>query len=304
MPATHFICPDKETIPIDACLSVGGCRMGARCATLPYLRLAGFDREWRGITPSMAGTGPRAVYLKAVTPYAIDPNDRAFAALGTGTHDKLSIHKYTHNVLSEQELSDDDMRGIADVLERDEVAIDQDLYVLTDYKTWGSYKLAKSLGLIKITHDDPILDSDGNPVLLKSGKNKGKPKTKQRHEFKIDSSKIDMRETILQLNRYRMFFNQYFFNISCIKVQAIPRDGSTYIAKSRGIDKNIYMIQVPIIPDADVTAYYTQLDAEVAHAFKSQYARICTDWESWDQRRCDGYCEVADACKAMEVQAA
>jgi len=65
MPATKFMCPDSETIEIAKCLEVGGCRMPERCATLPYLRLIGFDREWKGVSPSSAGNGPRSLSLRS-----------------------------------------------------------------------------------------------------------------------------------------------------------------------------------------------------------------------------------------------
>ena len=34
-------------------------------------------------------------------------------------------------------------------------------------------------------------------------------------------------------------------------------------------------------------------------AFETGYARKCNEWESWDRKRCESYCEVVDACKLM-----
>ena len=120
MPAKFFRCPDSNIIEISDCLRIGGCRMGQRCATIPFLELISYDRKWEGVTPSAAGNGPRYLYLKATTDYVIDPNSRVFAVLGTSVHGKLSIYKYTRDVLSEEKLSDDKMKGIADCLEYDE----------------------------------------------------------------------------------------------------------------------------------------------------------------------------------------
>ena len=153
--------------------------MNSRCATLPYLRLVGYDREWRGVTPSAAGTGPRLLYLKAVSDYAIDPNDRSFAAIGTGTHAKLSLHQYTEDVFSEEQLSDGKIKGIADVLEIDESSPEMEGYILNDYKTFGSYKAAMVMGIISV--DKPLLDEKGQPVLLKSGKKQRKAQNKKGH---------------------------------------------------------------------------------------------------------------------------
>ena len=120
MPAKWFRCPDGQQIEIEQCLKERGCRMTERCATRPFLRLVGYDRKWTGVSPSSAGNGPRMLYIKAMAEYAIDPNDRVWAALGTSTHDKLAMHKYSSNVLTETPLSDNEMKGIADVLEEDE----------------------------------------------------------------------------------------------------------------------------------------------------------------------------------------
>jgi len=294
MPAKWFKCPDGEIIEIEQCLKKKGCRMKQRCATLPFLRLVGYDREWKGVTPSAAGNGPRLLYLRATTDYTIDPQSRVFAALGTGTHDKLALTRYTYNVLSEEPLSDEEMRGISDVLEQDEN--NEGSYILTDYKTWGSYKVMTALGIY--TEDDPIIDDNGDPVLLKSGKNKGEIKTKK--VTKINTEKADLENEEYQINRYRIFYEKLGFPVSRLQVQAIPRDGNTYIAKSRGIDKNIYIIPIKRLPDEKVLAYYDKLKGEVALAFGLGWVRKCNKKESWDGRRCEGYCEVSEACKKME----
>lgn len=310
MPAKFFKCPDGETIEIDQCLQPKGCRMRKpfklpiglsidiqnRCGTLPYLRLVGYDREWRGVTPSAAGTGPRLLYLRATTDYTIDPNGRTFAAFGTSTHDKLAMHKYTYDVLSEEKLSDKKAHGIADVLEQDDDF--HDYYILNDYKTYGSFKVAKLLGLVKT--DIPLLDSDGNVILLKSGKNKGQPKTVS--EIKFDPYQADLKDVGFQLNRYRIFFNQAGFKISHMRLQVIVRDGGTRVAKNRGLERNLYMIDVPMLSDSEVIKFYDELQAEVDGGFDTGYVRRCNDWEAWDGRRCKGSCEVAEACQQMDIE--
>jgi hypothetical protein len=168
MSAKWFICPNGDRIEISSCIERGGCPFPERCATLPFLRLVGYDREFNGVSPSMAGTGPRMIWLKATIPYAIDPQSRVWSAFGIGTHEKLSMHRYVHNVLSEEKMSDSSMSGIADVLEEDEK---QEGYIQTDYKTFGSYKVAQCLGL-KITYE-PILDQDGKEIKYASGQKKG-----------------------------------------------------------------------------------------------------------------------------------
>lgn len=199
---TQFICPDGEKINIDDCLKNGGCRYGQRCATRPFLRRICFDqREFTGkISPSAAGNGPRLIYLKGVKDYAVKPDSRAFAILGVTSHANLSIHSYTRDVLSEEKLSDDKMKGIADLLDEDEDR--PGFYILDDYKTSGSYKVTKYLGLV--WNDVPVLDENGDIIRYKSGKRKGEIKTIKKIE--IDPAKVDILDVQLQLGRYRIFF--------------------------------------------------------------------------------------------------
>lgn len=267
--------------------------MSSRCATLSYLELVGFDREWQGVSPSAAGNGPRYLYLKATRDYVIDPQDRAWAALGTSVHGKVSIHKYNRHVLAEEPLSDEEMKGTADALEADEQ--EPGSFVLTDLKVWGSFKVAKALGVVQV--DKPVLDDKGEPVLLKSGKNKGKPKTEK--ETTVDPTKADLLSESYQLNRYRCFFEKCGFPVSRMQIMTIPRDGNTYMAKNRGIDKNLYLIPVPFMPDAEVLDFYRNLQAEIDEGFATGYVRICNSFESWEGRKCNGYCEVAEQCNTM-----
>ncbi|HDY66214.1 MAG TPA: hypothetical protein ENH85_00330 [Candidatus Scalindua sp.] len=293
MPATQFTCPTGHKIKIKQCLKK--CHYPERCATLPYLRTISHERKWTGkVSPSRAGTGPRKIYLEQVNDYAISPHGRAWASFGTATHDKLSYYKYTDNVLSEETLSDEDMKGIADVLEMDENCPGK--FVLLDYKCVGSFKVAKMKGIISI--DKEILDDEGNPILLKSGKNKGQPKTKK--ETVLDPKKADLRSETLQLNRYRIFFEEAGFPISRITIQVLVRDGNTYIAKSRGIESSIEMIDVPIRSNIEILTFYESLQHFVDRAFKTGQVRKCTSWESWEGRRCcEEYCEVYKPCMKM-----
>lgn len=187
---------------------------------------------------------------------------------------------------------------MADVLEEDEWNPGQ--YILTDYKNYGSYKAAKAQGIVSEKIEETILGEDGKPVILKSGKNKGKPKTRQKNIITHDPSKADMRSEELQLNRYRILFESYGFPIKSIRLQVMVRDGGTYIAKNRGIERNLYIIPVKRLPNKEVLDFYRNLANEVQQGFADNYARLCNQWESWEGRRCEGgYCEVSEACKEM-----
>lgn len=294
MPGKFFKCPDNQTIPIADCLKLGGCRMAERCATIPYLKDIAFDREFRGISPSSAGNGARYIYLKATTDYTISPMDRAWAELGTAVHQKLSAMRLTNNVLSEERLSDDQMKGTADVLEVDEG--NQRYHILTDYKTFGSFKIARCLGIAQ--SQEVVRNPDGTPVFLKTGKNKGQPKTFS--VIKCNPEKADLRTESLQLNRYRIFYENSGFPISKMRLQVIVRDGDTYIAKSRGIMRNLYIIPIPRMNDTEVLYFYNQLQEAVDQAFETGWAPRCSAEENWDGRRCDRFCEISQACHLMD----
>ncbi|MCW7076405.1 MAG: hypothetical protein OCU18_03825 [Candidatus Syntrophoarchaeum sp.] len=287
MPAKWFICPDQQRVEIEKCLAPGGCRLKNRCAPMAYLRAASFDREWKGISPSSAGSDARLIWLKAVKPYAVDPASRAFSLLGTAVHGKLSLHDY--NVLAEETLSDEQMQGVADLLEKNEYGRG---YILTDYKTFGSYKVMKCLGIKQVTVQ--IQDENGEPARFKSGQRKGKIKTKR--EMEIKPEHIDMKAEILQLNRYRIFFEKNGFPVSRMQLFCIVRDGGTRQARSNMIDRNVYTVPVPRLDNKKVLSFYNELDRRVKAAFEQNDAPMCSDELSWNGRRCKSFCEVSEYC--------
>jgi hypothetical protein len=297
MPLKWFKCPaDGGQILVEECLSVRGCRLGNRCATQPYLRNAAKDRVWKAVTPSQAFNGPRFIYLKETCYYAEDPHDKAFAILGTGSHDKLSVHRLVRGFVSEQGFDDGLIKGIPDILEPDEENVG--FYLLYDYKTSGSFKVALALGLTKST--EPLLDEYGHEVLLKTGKNKGRPKTKDCWVQDIVKGHSNIKDWIYQMNRYRISVEVHGFPISKMIVQCIPRDGNTHIAKNRGVMENVILVEIPRVDDQIILDHYAHLQAEITEAFKTGTPRICNSEECWDGRKCKGYCPVSEYCQRME----
>lgn len=297
MPAKWFLCPDETKIDIDKCLKNHGCQYDNRCAPRPYLRRIAYDqREFTGkISPSSSGNGPRLIYFSGVKDYAIKPESRAFAILGVTSHANLSIHSYTKDVLSEEKLSDEKMQGIADLLDEDEWK--EGYFILDDYKTSGSFKVTKWLGIY--TEDVPILDKDGNQMRYgKTAKKAGQLKTRKEIK-KRDPLVLDVLAEQLQLGRYKAFYEDMGFPISRHRLISIPRDGGTYIAHGRGIDKNLYVIDLPMLPRKTVLDYYENLQAEVDLAIKQKSIRLCNEWECWNGRRCEGYCDVNLSCAEM-----
>jgi hypothetical protein len=297
MPITKFICPGEERkgkiISVKKCLSTLGCPFGRRCSTLPYLRMVSNNRDWRGVTPSMAGNGPRLIMLQEVVNYAVNPYDQSWAALGTGVHGKLSVHYLIKGLISEQGFSDDLIKAIPDLLEPDENNIG--FYLLYDYKTWGSYKVRKAIGIVE-DKDNPKKDKRGNILKYTSGYKKGQTK----YHVKTDPNAVDCFDTELQLNRYRIIVESHGFPISRMQVQAIVRDGNTYMATSRDIHEPIYLVDIKRLDDDYVLDFYKRLQEECDQAFKDGWIRKCDARESWSGRRCKSYCPVVKQCKEME----
>ena len=281
----YFVCPDNQRIEKTACLTEGGCRMGNRCASRVYLKLAASDRPWTGRpSTTMLIAGTLQQYLKLTNDYAIRPDSRAFMIVGTKGHAALEAQGDEYSMLEERFDGEDvDITGIADIMESE-----NGRNILIDTKVSGSFKIAKALGFY-------VVDEDTGEV-FKSGKKKGQPKT--RKILRRDDSKRDIRDWQLQTSKYAIEFEKKGYKIDEIRIQAITRDGNTYMARSRGVFRNVYFFKVDRIPDAEVLAYFERKRIALLTALKQCYWNdICTAEENWDGLKCQNYCEVAEFCK-------
>lgn len=277
-----FICPDGNRIRFEGCLEK--CRMGKRCLSLPTLRHMSEVRSWTGkpsVTQCLNGTLEEL--LKITTPYYAEPQRFAFALLGTTHHSAL---EYTDmNNLAEERMDDEEVGGTPDLLEVSEGC--EGFYDLYDYKTWGSYKVAKALGIKRV----PV-ETGGE---YKSGEKKGQKKTRKESVQSPDF--IDIPETELQINRYRIMFERRGFPINRMVVQVTVRDGGIMAAKSRGVTETIYLIPVKLLPDEYVLEYYGRKSRALLDALDSGHCDDhCTAEENWDGRKCSSYCDVSFAC--------
>ena len=75
MPATTFICPDRQYVPISQCLMQ--CPHGKRCMFLPTLRAIAksLNRKIKEPTVTELLAGVRETYLTRTTEYAVNPQD-------------------------------------------------------------------------------------------------------------------------------------------------------------------------------------------------------------------------------------
>ncbi len=221
-----------------------------------YLQEVMNERHYTGaVSVTMCQRCPREVVFKQLFPYAIDPDDMAFAFLGTRVHKRLEVASNLEYGMSERKLRIEmnvPMTGISDYI------FDHgSKRLLLDYKTWGSYRIAKALGLEK--KQRPMLDAKGNPVLYKraaGGAKKGDPRTETYYD--VNPDKVDLEDVKLQENMYRIMIDKEFpeRQVTDMKVYAIVRDGGLQVATSRGVFYKTYAFNVPFVPNMEVIGYH------------------------------------------------
>jgi len=161
-----FICPDSQRILKDECLDK--CRLERRCLTFPTLWQISQDRVFNGQFSTTQLLQPyRISYLKITTDYWIIPEDRAYQLLGIRHHAVLERSARLNGLMTELKLKGDtEITGILDLLEPHETI--PGAFVLTDYKTWGAYKVAsfdsRNDAVLQLNHyrvlANPILQPD------------------------------------------------------------------------------------------------------------------------------------------------
>lgn len=291
MPLTYFDCPDKVRRPIEDCLT--RCpRPEGRCLSLPTLLAVAEQREWKGVpSTTQLINGTRLAYLQIVCDYATDPRERAFALLGLRHHRRLEKVAQKLNVLAEEKLELDGDTGILDLLAVDET-VDYEAYELWDYKTAGSFKVAKALGIVK----ERILDPNGE-TYKSSGKWGKRGDTKMVTIWKADPDKVDIWEWEYQANNYRLKVEDCGFPVSQMFIQATVRDGGTMVAENRGITENIYKIPIRRIEDDVVRRYFKIKREALLRALETETLPLpCAESETWGGRRCEGFCDVSEFC--------
>lgn len=242
-----------------------------RCAPKSYIDLIiNNSRTWTGIpSATQLLNGTCEEYLKVTNDYAVEPDKLAFAVSGTKKH--ANFEQYAGDN-SETRIFALGISGQPDEIEGDTVI---------DYKTSGSYKVAQCLGIQKTKIPDGFYKN-------------GKPK----FASIIDKVEPDLGEYKMQLNIYRVILNQITpERIQNMKIFFIVRDGGTIAAISRGIDKNIYYVNVPKIPNQEVIKFIdTKRDALIEAVNTKTLPDKCSPSECWDGRKCEKYCEVRDIC--------
>lgn len=267
MAAKYFYCSNtKDKILISECLN----KCDNRCLSLPTLMAIGEERKWFGKpSTTMCLQGTREAYLRIVEDYAIDPFDCAFMLLGTKHHMKLEEKAKLAGLIAEEKL-DSEITGILDLLVED----GDGGYSLWDYKSSGSFAVARALGIKAIT------GTKGNPTT-----------------YEIKPEYVDMWDWEMQTNNYRVMIEERGLRVNNIYIQATVRDGGTLIAFNRGVDKKIYKIPVKRLEDDYVREYFKTKSTALLTALETKTMPLpCSNKENWYFRKCKEFCPVSEFC--------
>ena len=282
MPATHFICPDGDSIPIKQCLHK--CPNSQRCMFLPTLRAVAksLDRNISEPTVTELIAGTRETFLKKTTNYDVDPMSVLYALQGQAIH---SINEgFTEgSILSEIRLKDAITSGQFDLFGK---ILDDNDGVLGDLKCTSSYKIMKALGIYSVNAP--------TGEVYKYGAKKGQPKYKK--ELRYDGIR-DVFDWTLQLNYYRLLLEDAGFKVKKMVIQAICRDNNLRIANERGIDKAVYLISINRISDHWLKKYFNKKAEMLNRALAAnQMPPVCSKHERWNDRKCKDYCAARQTC--------
>lgn len=283
-----------------------------------YLALAMEEREWNGLVSATTVLRcPRQFVFKQRFPYAINPDDMAFAILGTKVHKVLESEddSFITELPSDIKLAAP-MSGIMDLV----FAVNGEIH-LKDNKTWGSFAVKKNMGLREETR--PLLDEHGHPVFYKRngrGYKAGDPRMEK--IYIPDPTLAENEDVTMQLNIYRIMLEEKLRkgevvipgaeikkHVSHLGAYCIVRDGNTLSAKNNGIYSATYAIPINKLPDEAVIEFASPR-AKYLHDYmeETEFAslrellkdppRCGDDKETLGGWMCRKNCPVAYACKA------
>ena len=289
MPAVGFKYPSGMEVSFEACFNglVDMEKMGCTIATLKYMAEQRPDDRKPSTTELLIGTCE--AYLKRKTNYFIDPQARAFALSGTIHHGKLE--DMDEEVMSEKALEAHEITGILDMY-------DPKSKILVDYKNCGSYKIVRALGMDFYLEKDP-----SGAVYQRSGRwgKKGTPKKVK--QFYENEEKADLGDWKWQLNWYRYMLEREGYEVNKIYVQATVRDGGIQMARERGIDKNIYLIKVPMIDNERLREKFIEKRDLLLKALETgELPEKCNEEETWAGVKCEKYCDVRHNCPYLREE--
>ena len=286
IPYNKYICPDGKTCNISECLEkcrIAGFFEAKRCLSHRTLKAISEQREWKGkpsATQLLSGT--REEYLKITKDYSIDPQDSIFAIFGTGCHAFLEQFLENDKMIAEKRLTDptDTYTGQFD-------CYDGKRCILYDVKTYGSFKTAHLMGLVK--HKDPIIGADGEQLKYKNGRKKFKT------YFTVGRKSCF--DVAVQLNAYRIMVENIGYPVKDMQVEIFTRDSGTFSARDRGITTNMQLVKINKISDKWIQRFFLTKAKRLIEAVKTNtLPPSCSHRETWGGRKCESFCQVWKYC--------
>lgn len=272
---------------MEACYKA--CRFPDRCLTLATLVKVGAERPWTGTaSTTQLLNGTMYEYLKLTNDYVINPRkDKAFALLGTHHHELLEEVANALGQPAEISLTGDG-KNVFDLLEHE-----NDSYTLTDYKTWGAYKTARTFGIVVVKSE----------VVYYTDK-AGKKRQKTIKEWGEQPEKGDWFDVGMQLGRYKMMIEDKLgITIDKVQVQVTVRDGGLKSAATQGVAENMYKRELYWIPErGEIDGYFDEKQEHLTSALSHGWKNPCSEHENWEGRRCQSYCEVWMHCPKGKME--
>jgi hypothetical protein len=109
--------------------------------------------------------------------------------------------------------------------------------------------------------------------------------------------KGDTRDISLQLNSYRIMFEEIGFKIQELFIQVTVRDFTAKTPETDGITEKMFLIQIPMIGNVEVKDYFSQKsEALLSALYRREIPTMCDYSERWSNRRCLFFCDVKFAC--------
>jgi hypothetical protein len=212
----------------------------------------------------------RISYLRMVNDLYVSPKSLIKSFYGKAFHSTTGSAFGCAEVLVE----DDQCSGTFDLFDEG---------VLIDYKVWGSYRVARALGL----HSIKVI----NPV------------TKRPNTRWVPGGEPEIQEETLQLNRYRMLLHQRFPDLiqHSMKLFVIVKDAELQTAFSRGVTEPYYWIDIPQWDDINIWSWFEDKRLSLERAMETKTTACCDSVENWNGNRCK-YCDVAEFCNVGQAQ--
>lgn len=252
---------------------------------------------------SMVGCMKRNVF-KMKKDYTVDLEGAANTMVGTSIHDYISVGDIEHKVSIMW--GGIEITGSIDIVENH-----VDGMWLYDMKAVKSFKAKKTLGFYKV--DVPVLDSDGNPVLYKSGPRAGQAKTVK--ETRQDENMVDALDYEQQLNAYRYMLEDQIDRgddpvhgrqkrlfedegkVSNLFIFFILKDFGKD-SKMNGLESNTISAPIKMWDTQDIEKFLSRSEQVNEALYGTGKLPDCpTDpRDNWNGRMCESFCEFKDQC--------